>query len=131
MEIQLETAESHTIRSYTDHCIVIGERTFTDSCIISSQSIQSTWPSHSIVALSTVHLPELLIDKPDVIIIGHAGKPILLAKIASELSQHKIGIECMPIGAACRTFNVLLSEHRAVVLGMIFASTQHPLRTVS
>ncbi|WBV64673.1 hypothetical protein PGH43_07795 [Legionella pneumophila 130b] len=26
----------------------------------------------------------------------------------------------MSIGAACRTYNVLLSEHRAVVAGFIF-----------
>lgn len=120
MEIQLESAEPHTIRSYSDHSICIAGITLDQSCIISQQHIQTTWPIHHIEELTTALLDALLQDKPDVILIGHAGKPTLLPHIASVLSQQKIGIECMPIGAACRTFNVLLSEHRAVVLGMIF-----------
>ncbi|HAU0934786.1 TPA: hypothetical protein JBH70_12550, partial [Legionella pneumophila] len=55
------------------------------------------------------------------IIIGHlqTGKTLPVTLI-SQLSQKRIGIECMSIGAACRTYNVLLSEHRAVVAGFIF-----------
>ena len=121
MEIQLESAEPHTIRSYSDHSIRIAELTLDQSCIISPAHIETTWPIHRIEELNMTHLPALLKDKPDVILIGHAGKPTLLPEIASVLSQQKIGIECMPIGAACRTFNVLLSEHRAVVLAVILA----------
>ena len=36
------------------------------------------------------------------------------------LSKQRIGIECMSIGAASRTFNVLLGEGRRVVAGIIF-----------
>ena len=38
------------------------------------------------------------------------------------LANQRIGIEIMSIGAASRTFNVLLSEQRAVVLGIVLAS---------
>jgi uncharacterized protein len=121
MEIQLESAEPHTICSYSDQSIVVAQNTLYQSCIISKQSIQTGWPIHSIDELNADHLAALLQDKPDVIIVGHAGQPQALPQIACELSQKKIGIECMSIGAACRTFNVLLSEHRAAVLGIILA----------
>ena len=121
MEIQLESAEPHTIQSYSDQSILVADSTLYHSCIISRESIQTAWPIQSIEELTVDHLAALLQDKPDVIILGHTGKPTLLRHIASELSKQKIGIECMPIGAACRTFNVLLSEHRAVVLGIILA----------
>ncbi len=121
MEIQLESTEPHTIQSYSDQSILVADSTLYHSCIISRESIQTTWPIHTIEELTVDHLAALLQDKPDVIILGHTGKPTLLRHIASELSKQKIGIECMPIGAACRTFNVLLSEHRAVVLGIILA----------
>lgn len=120
MEIQLESAEPHTIRSYSDHSIWVDQTLIETSCIISPHQIQSSWPIHCLDDLGPEHLPALLQDQPDVIIIGHNGHPKIIPVIASILSQQKIGIECMSIGAACRTFNVLLSEHRAVVLGVIF-----------
>ena len=46
-----------------------------------------------------------------------------LCQCMSLLSQQRIGIECMSIGAACRTYNILLSEHRAVVAGFIFKNS--------
>lgn len=61
--------------------------------------------------------------KPEIIIIGHEnpGKfPPM--EFMSHLSQLQIGMECMSIGAACRTYNVLLSENRAVVAGFIMST---------
>jgi uncharacterized protein len=121
MEIQLESTEPHTIRSYSDQSIVVRQTTLNHSCIISKHSIENSWPIHHIEEFNLEHLPSLLEHRPEVIIVGHAGKPTILHVIAAQLSQQKIGLECMSIGAACRTFNVLLSEHRAVVLGIIFA----------
>ena len=123
MEIQLESAEPHTIRTYSDHSIVVGQTTLDQSCIISQRSIQTAWQIQHIDELNADHLAALLQDAPDVIIIGHEDTPRTLPVIASELSRKKIGIECMSIGAACRTFNVLLGEQRAVVLGIIFSQS--------
>ncbi len=119
MEIQLESIEPHTIRSYSDQIILVAQTTLEQSCILSKESIETNWPIRRIDELNENHLAALLRHKPDVILIGHTGGPKALPLFASELSQQKIGIECMSIGAACRTFNVLLSEQRAVVLGII------------
>lgn len=126
MEIQLESTEPHTIRSYTDRSIVIGETTLLQSCIISQQAIQTHWPIQRLDDLQQDLLDAVLQYRPEVIILGHDGPMRPMPKIASELSQLRIGLECMAIGPACRTFNVLLGEQRAVVLAIILNPTQQP-----
>ncbi|MCX7091343.1 MAG: MTH938/NDUFAF3 family protein [Legionellales bacterium] len=121
MEIHLESTESHTIRSYSDQSILVGQTTLEQSCIISQQTIQTTWPIRHLNELMNPDLVAAVLQyHPEVIIIGHAGPSQFLPNLASELSRQRIGLECMSIGAACRTFNVLLSEGRNVVLGIIF-----------
>lgn len=121
MEIHLESTESHTIHSYSDQSILVGQTTLDQSCIISPQTIQTTWPIRHLDELIKSDLVDPLLQyQPEVIIIGHTGPSQFLPSLASDLSRQRIGLECMSIGAACRTFNVLLSEGRHVVLGIIF-----------
>ena len=121
MEIQLESAEPHAILSYSDKSIHVAQHILSASCVISKNTIHTDWPIHTLDALTSEHVDTLLKDKPTVILIGHAGKSPPIPWLTAALSQKKIGIEYMSIGAACRTFNVLLSEHRSVVLGIILA----------
>jgi len=120
VDIQLETPESHAIQSYDDQSIIVNGVLYQESTTISRESIQSGWPVHSIVDLSEATLAPLIAQHPEIILIGHNEiKGYISPSIISALSRRRIGIECMSIGAACRTFNVLLGEQRAVVLGFI------------
>ena len=60
---------------------------------------------------------ELAKLNPDVIIVG-TGASLILPKIdlMTEIAVHGIGLEIMDTPAACRTYNVLVYEQRAVVL---------------
>lgn len=121
MQIHLEASDQHTIRSYGDSQINVNNTVYNDSLIISRQNIISPWPVHSVLDLTEDLLTPILELQPEVIIIGHnqpnAQIPIMLVQF---LAKQRIGIECMSIGAASRTFNVLLGELRAVVAGMVF-----------
>lgn len=120
MQIQLESQESHTIQSYSDQAVQVDSILYRASVIISREHIIS-WPVHSLNAWDATTLDSFLISSPEIIIIGHNLRGnIAPAPILEHLVPLKIGLECMGIGAACRTFNVLLSEQRAVVLGLIF-----------
>ncbi len=120
MEIQLESPDPHAIQSYTDTSITVNGVLYQNSIIISKDSIQTAWPVHSVLELCEKNITSLCDHSPEIILIGHSehGKHIPIS-VVSFLANRRIGIECMTVGAACRTFNVLLSEHRAVVLGYI------------
>lgn len=120
MHIQLEAPDKNTIRAYTDTNITIEAIEYNQSVIISRQTIISEWPIHSIQELNETTLAAILNLEPEIIIIGHQVlSSYIPMTVMQYLSKRRIGIECMSIGAACRTFNVLLGEHRQVVAGII------------
>jgi uncharacterized protein len=120
MHINLEVGEQHAVQSYSDKKIQINSIIYDNSLIVSREEIITDLAIKNIQDIDDEYFNLLIKLNPEIIIIGHEnmGKfpPI---NIISQLSQHRIGIECMSIGAACRTFNVLLSEHRAVIAGFI------------
>jgi len=121
MQINLEAADNHSIKSYSDSQIKIQSTLYEDSFIVSRNEIIIPWPIHSLQELNEATMEPLLKFQPEIIIIGH-NQPGILAPTAilEQLSKLRIGIECMSIGAASRTFNILLSEQRTVVAGFIF-----------
>lgn len=120
MHINLEATDKHAVQSYSDNQIQINSIIYENSLIVSKQEIISDLTIKNIQDIDDQYIDLILKLKPEIIIIGHnnPGKfPPM--PIITHLSQKRIGIECMSIGAACRTYNVLLSELRAVVAGFI------------
>lgn len=121
MHINQEIAEQHAVQAYSDNKIQINSIIYENSLIVSKKEIISDLTINNIQQIDEQYLNLLLQFKPEIIIIGHneLGKFPSLT-IISQLSQMGIGLESMSIGAACRTYNVLLGEHREVVAGFIF-----------
>lgn len=119
MEINLEKSEFNSIQAYSDTHVIINQQNYAHSIIVNQDGVHS-WD----IRVKNISLPEIqpLIDlDPEVILLGYSTTQIVISpEISVKLSQHRIGIECMSLGAACRTFNILLNEKRRVVLGLIF-----------
>lgn len=122
MHINLEAAEKNAVQAYSDNQIQINSLVYERSLIVSKEEIISDLTIKDIQEIDAHYLHLLMQFNPEVIIIGHGntGKFPPMS-IVSQLSQQGIGIECMSVGAASRTYNVLLSEHRAVVAGFILS----------
>lgn len=123
MHINIEAAEKNAVQAYDDHQVQINSIVYEGSLIVSREEIITDLTIKDIQEIDEHYLKLLTQFKSEVIIIGHenAGKfPPM--HILSELSRQRIGMECMSIGAACRTYNVLLGENRAVIAGFIFSN---------
>ena len=122
MHISLEAAEHNAVQAYSDYKIQINSIVYENSLIVTKDEIITDLSIKDIQEFDDNYLQLLTHFKPEIIIIGHehagAFPPM---SIMSHLSQQRIGIECMSVGAACRTYNVLLAELRAVVAGFILA----------
>ena len=79
------------------------------------------WNVSSFDALTAAHFEFLAALKPELVIFG-SGARLRFAKPAllRPLFNARIGVETMDSAAACRTYNVLLAESRAVVAALIF-----------
>ena len=79
------------------------------------------WAVERFEALSEASFEPLLAMAPELVIFGSGSRlrfppPALL----KALMARRIGFETMDTPAACRTYNVLLAEGRAVVAALLF-----------
>ena len=66
---------------------------------------------------------QVLALRPELVILGSG--PLLRfvpAQLLRPLIERRIGVETMDTPAACRTFNVLVSEGRAVVAALLLTA---------
>lgn len=73
------------------------------------------WPALSFKDLQPEHLEQVLTIPAEVIIIGRPNVSNFPPLPSGKLVQHGVGFEIMTTDAACRTYNVLLSEARPSV----------------
>lgn len=119
MSLQLETPEQNSIQAYDKNKIKINSIDYHYNLIISEKDI-IPWDISTLTSINAETIKPCLMFNPDLILIGHDTAKRLPQELICTLAKDKIGIEIMAVGAACRTFNILLSEFRAVVLGIIF-----------
>lgn len=115
MHIQVIKNTKFSISSYNKTNITINEQKYSQSLFITSANIYNVTKSIAdIDSLSISDLPEL--EAVELILIGgHNLNPLSMPKSFHQaLSTNNISVEIMPTGAACRTFNLLLTEGREV-----------------
>ncbi|MEM1244673.1 MAG: MTH938/NDUFAF3 family protein [Pseudomonadota bacterium] len=117
MEIELDQPfGDYQIQSYSPGQIKINNQTYHHTIVISLDSLETDWKISAIEELTKLHLEKILLMKPDILLIGTgATTKFLTSELTSLLHENNIGIESMTTDAACRTFNVLSTEKRAVV----------------
>ena len=63
--------------------------------------------------MTVEHLEPLLESKPEIVVLGTGWTPVLPQRdLMFAMARRGIGFEVMDTSAACRTFNVLVSEGR-------------------
>jgi len=109
----------HTVRGYGDGEVLVGERRLTAPCILSAARLIEEWSVRAPAQLDTAALAPLLELAPAIILLGygehHAPPPRAPLR---ELQRRGIATEVMNLGAACRTYNVLVHDGRAVVAAL-------------
>ena len=77
------------------------------------------WAVRTSAELDLAALEPLLALRPDVLLIGSdAGSAPGSAALRRAVEARNVSFEVMNLGAACRTYNVLAQERRAVVAGL-------------
>lgn len=80
-----------------------------------------SWNIGAIDSLTAEHLTAVIKSNAvDILLVG-CGERLspFPAPLRQQLKQHGISVDCMDTGAACRTYNVLLSEGRNIAAALI------------
>ena len=114
------TQHYQTVTAYDDTGVEINAVRFTHSLLVAPETPPAAWPVASFDALTTEHFAQIEVMEPDVVILGTGQRQRFVhPKLTAALLARRIGVECMDSKAACRTYNILMSEGRKVVLGLI------------
>jgi uncharacterized protein len=108
------------IRAYSQSELRIGARIIVGSCIVTADTIITDWQSGAADALGAAELEPLLALEPQIVLLGlSTGFAAAPAQARAALAAQGIALEVMDLGAACRTFNILVQEERRVAAALI------------
>jgi len=105
----------NVIRSYSREEIRVGAQSVRSSCILTADSLLTDWGPETLDQLAIEHLEPIFALQPALVLFG-TGPQLRFAPSAvrAALLERGIGVESMDLGAACRTYNVLVQEDRRV-----------------
>ena len=104
------------IRSYAPGEVRIGERLLHAPCIVAADQLLADWNVAAVGAMTPADLAPIFGMQPDVVLLGTGAKQTLpTAAVRTAFAERKVGLEVMDLGAACRTYNILVQEERRVV----------------
>lgn len=116
-----QTQHYQTVTAYDDAGVEINAVRFSYSLVVLPETAPVPWPPTSFDALAIAHFEQIDATSPDVVILGTGARQRFVhPRLISSLTERRIGVECMDNQAACRTYNILMSEGRKVALALIF-----------
>ncbi len=117
---QDSTSALNTITSYGDGFVAINLERHEGSVIVMPQTPVAAWPVSSFDALKPEDFDALVEAAPEVVIFGSGSRlRFPHPRLTAQLAKHRIGVETMDFGAACRTYNILMSEGRRVAAALL------------
>lgn len=118
------TQQYQTVTSYEDNGVEINLIPFGNSLIVLPEIAPAPWPVTSFDALTVENFEQINAISPDVVILGTGKRQRFVhPRLTTPLTTRRIGVECMDNQAACRTYNILMTEGRKVALALIFDVT--------
>jgi uncharacterized protein len=121
MKISLEAAEGRNLfTGYGNGYVDVSGTRYHDNVAVSGDAITPGWSAGPLEAVTEEHIDRLAATRPEIVLLGSGAAfrfphPAVLAP----LYRAGIGVEVMDTRAACRTYNILLSEGRRVVAALI------------
>ena len=98
----------------------MGDEIYRKPIVLNAEQVIDEYPVSSIEQLTEQNLGGLLSLQPDVVLIGTgAQQQFLQPRQLMFFYSRNMGVEVMNTYAACRTFNVLVSELRNVAAVLI------------
>jgi len=103
------------IRAYSASELRIGETVVLRSCIVTADTLITEWAPAAPAEMTARDLGALLGLDPQIVLWGTLkSADAAPASVRAALAARAVALETMDLGAACRTFNILVQEERRV-----------------
>jgi uncharacterized protein len=113
------TAGAFLVRSYAPGEVRVGDAVLHRSCLISAERLIEDWRPQTLDELSEADLAAVFALQPEIVVLGTGMRQRFPdTQLLAAILARGIGCEVMDTGAACRTYNVLVSELRRAVAAL-------------
>jgi len=100
--------------------IIVNQDSYTRSLVVLPGQVIADWPPQAFEELALAHLAALVTLRPELVILGTGRRQRFpRAELLAPLVEAGLGWEVMDTGAACRTYNILMSEGRNVAAALL------------
>jgi uncharacterized protein len=108
-------SDINLIRGYGPGEVRIGELVHHAPCIVTAQQLVLDWQVRDVASLVVGDLDAIFALHPDVVLLGTGARQTFPERaIRQAFAAQRVGLEVMDLGAACRTYNILVQEDRRV-----------------
>lgn len=121
MKLHADASTSlNTVTGYGAGYVEINRQRFACALVVQPEGEVRTWRADGFETLAAEHFAELLVHAPEIVIVG-TGERLRFPhpRLTAPLTDARIGVEVMDTRAACRTYNILMSEGRRVLAAML------------
>jgi uncharacterized protein len=121
MKLHLTQAEDNKlITAYGDGFVEVNKQRFNQHLIVMPDKLILDWSAKDFASLNELDFVALMNLNPEVVLLGTGSKhQFAHPKLTAALTKNGIAVECMTTHAACRTFNILMSEGRNVAAALL------------
>ncbi|MGR8919967.1 MAG: Mth938-like domain-containing protein [Gammaproteobacteria bacterium] len=115
MKFNLDTTDDLSVAAYAAGWVRVGEHRIDRPCLLSAAGILTDGLPPRPEDLGVAHLDLLRHSNPEIVLVGTGARQVFVDYATIEaLADEGIALECMDTGAACRSYNILRAEARAV-----------------
>ena len=125
MKFQPDTADGvNPITRHEPGRIWVANTVFAHSVLVPWRGEVQAWDVADPGGLTARHFERIAALQPEVVIFGSGARLRFVPQaLLRSLYERRIGVETMDTAAACRTYNVLVSEGREVLAALLVERT--------
>lgn len=110
------SSNRNLVRSYTPGEIRINDERFHHAVIVGPSSLARGPAVTDAHELAAAHAADIIALAPELVLVGTGPRQVFPpAEFGAQFLRAGVGFEVMDTSAACRTFNVLVTEQRRVI----------------
>jgi uncharacterized protein len=105
----------NTVTGYGPGWIEVNRQRHETAILVMPEGMVDAWPHTQIETIDSASLDSVAALKPEIVLLGTGpAQRFPHPRLAASLARHRIGLDVMDTRAACRTYNILMSEGRQV-----------------
>ena len=109
-----------TVTGYGPGWIEINAIRHEGALLVQPEADVLPWPVPGFEALAATDFEAIAALQPDLVLLGTGARQRFVhPRLINALASRRIGVECMDTAAACRTYNILMTEGRRVLAALL------------